>query len=386
MENRQLVLNHSNMMYKSQELIQLRLPVEVNVMMYTILVLFLCVGIAVCTVHVNDVIKVPGIIRTKENVSSVKNVLSGKIDQIYYSPGQLVKQGDILFSLNKDIYESLRKNLEIDISNIQKELTCIKHLLDGIYSGKNIIPERENAKSFTQLEEYFTKLAYLEEQKKYCDYKYQKELSMPNALMNQQNIEEAKMNVCLRQKEIDKYKAEILAKLIQAKDDNEKEFEKLYQALIRTEKEYSYLDVKAPVNGYIQEISSLNVGDYIFADQQVINIVPCDNKNFRVEMNITAKDIGEIEKGMIVKYRLSAFPFFEYKGAQGQITFIDSDVRKGSDGRLFYQAYADIDKVDFTNAKGESYLLRAGIDVDARIVMEKITLLQFILRKLDFVK
>lgn len=386
MKDKQLMLEHSNMMFKSQELIQLQLPVEVNVMMYTVLVLFCCIGIVISTVHISDVKKVTGIIRPKENVSTVKNILSGKIVQIHYKPGQFVEKGDILFSLDKEIYERLKKNLEIEISKVEIQIECIKKLLESISSGKNIISEKDNIIYFSQLKEYFANLAYFEEQKNFLDYKYQRELNVPEALFNQQSLEEAKINLRLCQKEMEKYKAEVLSKLIQSKSDYEKEFEKLYQELKKIEKEYSYLDIKAPVKGYVQEISSLNVGDYIFADQQVLNIVPCESKDFRVEMNIAAKDIGEIQNGMLVKYRLSAFPFFEYKGAQGKISFIDSDVRKTADGRLYYQVYGDIDKVLFTNNKGDEYFIRAGIDVDARIVMEKITLLHFILRKLDFMQ
>ena len=99
------------------------------------------------------------------------------------------------------------------------------------------------------------------------------------------------------------------------------------------------------------------------ADQSVINVVPSHDKNFRVEMAVGPKDIGEIVPGMAVKYRISAFPFFEYKGAQGIITSIDPNIRQNSDGRLFYQVYADIDRISFMNKKGEEYPIRAGLEI-----------------------
>ena len=44
-----------------------------------------------------------------------------------------------------------------------------------------------------------------------------------------------------------------------------------------------------------------------------MNIVPNDNENFRVEIQISPKDMGKITEGKKVKYRLSAFPFYEYQ-------------------------------------------------------------------------
>ena len=61
-------------------------------------------------------------------------------------------------------------------------------------------------------------------------------------------------------------------------------------------------------------------------------------------MSLALKDMGKIKEGLKVKYRLSAFPFFEYKGAEGTITAVDPDIRSGDSGMLYYIVYADLDR------------------------------------------
>ena len=108
-----------------------------------------------------------------------------------------------------------------------------------------------------------------------------------------------------------------------------------------------------------------------------------DFENFRIELIIPPKDMGKLQVGLKVKYRLSAFPFFEYKGANGEIISIDPDSRVNSSGNRYYCVYANIDRTTFENRKGESFSIRSGLETDARIVLKNSSILFYILRKMD---
>ena len=95
--------------------------------------------------------------------------------------------------------------------------------------------------------------------------------------------------------------------------------------------------------------------------------------------------MGKIKPGLKVKYRLSAFPFFEYKGANGIITSVDPDIRISDQGKVYYIVHADIDRVLFVNKKGESFPIKAGLETSSHIVLERNTILSYILRKMDFI-
>ena len=95
------VIEHGNMMYYSRELVQIALPKEINLMFFTISSLVVCIILLLTVVKINDVVRVNGIIRTEKNNSTVKNVLAGEIEEIYFENEQYVETGDVLYSLKK---------------------------------------------------------------------------------------------------------------------------------------------------------------------------------------------------------------------------------------------------------------------------------------------
>ena len=391
MKQKQLVLEHKNMMYYSRELVHLCVPKEITVMFYTIVSLVVCLIVLLLTVKINDVVKVSGIVRTETNNSNVNNIIAGQIETIFYKPGQFVEKGNILFSLKKDVYQTVMNDLENEIVDSKSELDCVNTLINCSNCSENVddfISSISVADGFvySQLEEYFKTVDYMKKQIAIYDFHYQNVKNQPDLLFNKNEVEKAFLELKLSQQELERYKANFLAENIQKQKTLELKLAKLEQELIRTKEQYSFLDISAPISGFVQEVSSLNVGDYVVENQNVLVIVPDDTKSFKVELEVPTKNIGEITSGMEVKYRLSAFPFFEYRGAEGFIETIDSDVRQGNDGQLFYRVCSDIDKVSFKNKKGQEYPLRAGIEVNARIVLEKISVIHFILRKMDFIQ
>ena len=391
MKQKQLVLEHKNMMYYSRELVHLCVPKEITVMFYTIVSLVVCLIVLLLTVKINDVVKVSGIVRTETNNSNVNNIIAGQIETIFYKPGQFVEKGNILFSLKKDVYQTVMNDLENEIVDSKSELDCVNTLINCSNCSENVddfISSISVADGFvySQLEEYFKTVDYMKKQIAIYDFHYQNVKNQPDLLFNKNEVEKAFLELKLSQQELERYKANFLAENIQKQKTLELKLAKLEQELIRTKEQYSFLDISAPISGFVQEVSSLNVGDYVVENQNVLVIVPDDTKSFKVELEVPTKNIGEITSGMEVKYRLSAFPFFEYRGAEGFIEAIDSDVRQGNDGQLFYRVCSDIDKVSFKNKKGIEYPLRAGIEVSARIVLEKISVIHFILRKMDFIQ
>ena len=395
MKRNQLVLEHKDMMYYSRELVQLCVPKEITVMFYTIVSLVVCLIVLLLTVKINDVVKVSGIVRTETNNSSVNNIIAGQIETIYYKPGQFVEKGDMLFCLKKDVYQTVMNDLEREIVDTNDELNCVNALInysscsekmDSFSFRTSDSTSETDGFVYSQLDEYLKTVNYMKKQIAIYDFRYWNVKNQPEILFNKNEVEEAFLELRLSQQELEKYEASFLAENLQKKKALELKLAKLEQELIRTKEQYAFLEIRAPISGFVQEVSSLNTGDYVLENQNVLVLVPDDAKSFRVELEVPTKSIGEITSGMKVKYRLSAFPFFEYRGAEGLIEAVDSDVREGNNGQLFYRVCSDIDKVSFTNKKGQEYPLRAGIEVNARIVLEKISVIHFILRKMDFIQ
>lgn len=371
-------------MVYSKEFLQLKIPPEIRVLLYTVIALFIIALLFLFFGKIDDVVKVHGIVRTKGNVSSVKNVISGKIIEKNYKPGQKVFKGDFLYKIDPAIYGSQRENLVYEKNNLEERLKGLEDLALSYTKSKNLI-DKTNEVAFTRFESYQTNVEKLLIQKKISHQNFLDEQSLPVGLRNLKNIKQRKLEYEYNSKNFESYKADFIKSINQEKDELTLTLSKTVQEIQKLDSQYEFLKVYAPVEGFVQELSSLNLGDYLESGANVLNVIPNDEKNFRVEMQISPKDMGKIKPGLKVKYRLSAFPFFEYKGAEGTITAVDPDIRSGNNGMLYYIVYADLDRTIFKNRHGDSFPVRSGLETDARIVLETENIIYYILRKIDFV-
>ena len=379
----QVILKHHNHLKSSREFFLMKVPEELDVFFYSIIFFVVIALMIVIFGKIDDVVKVRGIVRTKENVSSVKNVIAGKITEISYEPGQKVCKGDELFKIDSTIFEAQKENLLAVKKDLINKLEVVELLIQSFELEKNVIPHEEIL-AFTRFDSYLKSLNELKMNALIAQKLYQDEMENPKAMQSKKNMEMREIEFRLSETSVEKIRADFIRDLYLEKNQLDLEMLQTEKELTALENQYDFLVVRAPVDGFVQEVSSLNVGDYLSGNSVVLNIVPNDLKNFRVEIQIPPKDIGKIKVGLKVKYRLSAFPFFEYKGAEGVVTSIDPDIRGTESGNLFYSVYADIDRIEFENNRGEKFPIKAGLETDTRIVLETRNILYFVLKRMDF--
>ena len=379
----QVILKHHNHLKSSREFFLMKVPEELDVFFYSIIFFVVIALMIVIFGKIDDVVKVRGIVRTKENVSSVKNVIAGKITEMSYEPGQKVCKGDELFKIDSTIFEAQKENFLAVKKDLINKLEVVELLIQSFELEKNVIPHEEIL-AFTRFDSYLKSLNELKMNALIAQKLYQDEMENPKAMQSKKNVEMREIEFRLAETSVEKIRADFIRDLYLEKNQLDLEMLQTEKELTALENQYDFLVVRAPVDGFVQEVSSLNVGDYLSGNSVVLNIVPNDLKNFRVEIQIPPKDIGKIKVGLKVKYRLSAFPFFEYKGAEGVVTSIDPDIRGTESGNLFYSVYADIDRIEFENNRGEKFPIKAGLETDTRIVLETRNILYFVLKRMDF--
>ena len=375
---------HEDKMKLSKEFFLLEIPKETFIFFWTI-ILIICVSfILIVFCSVDEVVKASGLIKTQENISTVKNIIGGEITEINYRPGAMVKKGSLLYALNEDAFLASKNKLVIEKNNCLQLVEEADLLIKSYDADKNLIP-LDNKKVYFKFENYLMTKEKLSVQRDIAFQNYDQERNQPELARIENNIKQKKLLYEYAMNELQSYKTEFISNLYFQLEQNKLEAEKIADELKALDSKYQYLKVYAPVDGFVQEVSSLNKGDYIEAEKTVLNIVPDDKENFRVELQVKPKDIGRLEIGQKVKYRLPAFPFFEYKGAYGQITSIDSDIRQSSNNSLYYVVYADIDRIEFQDRKGKKFLIKSGLETDARIVLDNTSILSFILKRMDFI-
>lgn len=380
-----IILRHQSEMKYSREFFEMEIPKELSRIIYLIVsicVVFLCI---IIFGNIDDVIKTSGFVRTKANVSSVQNVISGKITELYYKPGQKVNKGDILYKIDSSSYESQRNTILNEIQDLEMKIQGLDLLINSYFVNKNLCNKNDEL-TFSRFDAYLKNIKVLEIKSNIASKEYYYEKNKPNTIRNEYDVEIKRQALELANAELNSYKSNFISSINSELNEKKVLLYKNQQNIAKLDNQYQFLEIRSPMSGYVQEVSSLNVGDYIDTNSKVLNIIPNDNENFRVEIRVVPKDIGKIKVGQKVKYRLSAFPYFEYKGAEGIITSIDPDIRASQEGKgIYYSVYADIDRIFFSNRHGDTFPIRAGLETDVRIVMERKSILYFLLKKLDFI-
>lgn len=378
------VLKHQDRMKYTKEFLQLKIPTEIFIVLYSIILFIILCLLILIFVKIDDVIKVSGVVKTKENVSNVTNVIAGKIIELNYKPSQKVNKGDVLYKLDPSIYNVQKTNLLTENEVLKEKIKNIDILITSFFKGYFVGDMKLDEIAYIRFDAYIKTLNEFYVQLEIAKYQYDIETKRPEYLINKNSIQQANFSVQTINSNIERYKANFLQQIYSEKEDLEVRLKNNEQEIIKLDNQFEYLTIKSIYSGFVQEVSSLNIGDYLEAGKTVLNIIPDDYKKFRIELLVSPKDMGKIQVGLDVKYRLSAFPFFEYKGANGKIISIDPDARTASNGSRYFCVYADIDKINFENRFGESFNLRSGLETDARIVLKNTSVLFYILKKMDF--
>ena len=378
-----LKVHSKNHLRATKEYFLISVPKESEIMLFAILLIVIFAGFIVSFCKIDDVVKAEGIVRVMENVSSVENMVSGKISAIYFKRGQKVEAGCLLYALDTSMLDFQKENLERQKKDIEKKLNDAKIIEASLFANKNLCG-KASKKAWYRFEAFLNEKKELEVNLNLVKSAYELEKQKPVAFRNQTVINQKNLEMAYALSALEAYKSKFSSAINS----------EIYECALalennRTEKEtvnmqYEYLNVVAPVSGYIQEFFSFNVGDFLEKGMKVVNIIPDGANVFRVEMSVPPKNIGKITDGLSVKYRFSAFPFFEFKGAEGKITSIDPDIRKNAEGKFYYCVYADMDKKELSDRNGKSYLVKSGLETDARIVLERDTILKLFLKKMDF--
>lgn len=100
------------------------------------LVLILVVGLIWASISKIDiVVKASGVVRPNEKVSRIQNKATGNVESVYYTAGQKVKAGDVLYTLHKDQLEADKLAAELDLQKAKEQLEELVQFKAQILSG-----------------------------------------------------------------------------------------------------------------------------------------------------------------------------------------------------------------------------------------------------------
>ena len=377
------VINNKDLKYKHEIFVKEE-PKIVTWFIYFALFVF-CVVIIFCYfAKIEEVIHVQGRVRPTQNISIIKNIISGNVSEIKYINGKEVNAGDVLYTLNTELYAAQQEAIKKMYQSRIDDLENIELIIKSYKQNKNIIP-REKKIAYYRFKVFENeRLSLYNEYTRAETLLYEAE-QLPENSIEQARLRELKFN---RDKLYLNYLVYNDSFIQMINNEHEKlllDKDMAFSQLQDINDQIEKHTIRAPISGYVLETSSINVGDYLASSQLVLQIVPTLEQLYTIELKILTKDSGKISENLNVKYRFTAFPFHEYGGATGKIISIDPDSFVSENGKTYYTAIASIDKKSLFDKLNNEYDIKSGLEVNARIILREQNILWYMLNILDFV-
>lgn len=125
------------------------------------------------------------------------------------------------------------------------------------------------------------------------------------------------------------------------------------------------LELRAPVDGTVQQLAVHTEGGVVTGAQPLLVIVPA-NERLEIDAVVENKDIGFIHPGQEAVVKVEAFPFTRYGMLQGRVVNLSLDAVADEKRGLMYQARVLLDRAAMT-VEGRRVPLLPGMAVSVEI-------------------
>lgn len=145
-------------------------------------------------------------------------------------------------------------------------------------------------------------------------------------------------------------------------------------------------EISASKSGYIHYLNSLKEGVNVQVNQTLVEISELKEDYYYVDSYINLNDISKIQVGQEVDVAIVGVNTYKYGTLKGKITSIDNGLftMQTSEGNnSFYKAIIEIENKSLIKGDEEIPLI-LSMPVEARIVYDKETYLDYLLEKLSF--
>ncbi|MEZ5037422.1 MAG: HlyD family efflux transporter periplasmic adaptor subunit [Chitinophagales bacterium] len=350
-----------------------------NIIYNSILLFVLATFIAVFFIQIDVSIKSNGIIQANKNRVNILAPATGRVKTYNINENQAIKIGDTLIEIDAFLLNNQLQHLEKQLQEANQNINDLSILC--------------NYNTYTQTTSFYTKL-------------YQQQFQY---LFNQIHIQQNKISKL--EKDLQKLKA-LEGKIIPKNDIIDKEFEikqlKEEITLLITQNKSNWLsdlnkyqtqkiDIIAQINqlqlekknftitssidGNIQQAMPLNIGDFIFANQQIVEITP--ESPLEILCYVTPSNIGLIKINQDVKLLIDAFNHNQWGIAHGKIVSISKDIFLDDNNLPFFKVKCSLDNEYLQLKNGYKGYLKKGMTVGARIKVANRTIFQLMFDKID---
>ena len=351
--------------------------------------------------------RVDGFLQLDVGAAKVSITDAGRVTELLVKEGQEVKAGEPMLRLSLDRstasnlsasamatgelsqrrgslekeQEQIRELAVQQLQQVKKRIDDIKREITQIeqeikLQGQRVASAKEQAKRFQQLakEKFVSDIVARQKQDDATDQEIR--------------VQTLKRQKSTLERDLSTAQLEEPAIALRARSQEEqktREISVVQQSLTQEETKRDTV-IQAPITGIVTNIAIAS-GQSVTADSPFATILPAGSK-LQAEMLVPTRAIGFVTKGKDVVMRYEAFPFERFGQYHGVIAEVSQTVWSPGDkiGPLAVReaAYRIIVKLDkqTVSAMGQEIPLRSGMLVNADILLDKRSLLEWVFEPL----
>jgi hemolysin D len=145
----------------------------------------------------------------------------------------------------------------------------------------------------------------------------------------------------------------------------EQQLVQLQQEGVKLKSRGELLELRAPVDGTVQQLAVHTEGGVVTEAQPLLVIVPT-NEQLEIDAMVENKDIGFINNGQVAEVKVEAFPFTRYGTLEGKVVNVSLDAVADEKRGLLYQTRVLLNKT-WISVEGKRVALVPGMAVSVEI-------------------
>ncbi len=346
-----------------------------------LMILVMVIGALISLPFISTTIstRASGVTRPATERSDIKPVVSGIIEKLFYTEGQLVQAGAVIATIKDELSPVQAVSNHYDMQQRRQFVHDLKKLTAS--NGNMAFSSLSSALYKQQLNRFKYQLADQQASIK----KVQRELDINNSLLNDKVI--APKEAFDKQVESEKLQAAYeaftrnqVAQWQQELANYEAELSQLNATgnkILADKKNYQ---IKAPVSGVIQGINNLYEGSVVQAGQTIATLSP--ESKLVAECYVNTRDVGLLKTGQPARFQVDAFDYNYFGVVTGKILSIDNDFSMINEQPVF-KVRCSFDTTQLHLKNGFSGRLKKGLSFQARFVVAERTLWQLLFDKID---
>lgn len=347
---------------------------------YCVCIAFVLIAIILLPfIHVTVSVKGQGTLRSNLEKIEIFAPVTGKIKSISAQDNQRTLKGEILLTIDKtspqqqdDILVKRKKDLMLWLMDAEQASEMLVSHLDA-----NLTSNLYRA-SWQQFKEQQKSALNAKQQAQKTFDRYEtlfqkKVVTLSEYEQHKFNLEQSSSELQLIWK---RYRTQWQT---EAKQYRQELTELNRQHILLAEQQLMH-KVISPSNGFIQNITGLQTGSFIYASQKLFEISP--DTTLMAFCYLTSSDIGLIKNGQTVRFQIDAFNYNQWGFLTGTVIDISEDVVQQNQA-FYFKVKCRLNQKHLKLKNGYKGYLKQGMTFTANFTIAKRSLFQLLYDKID---